>query len=200
MRGGGQAALGVVQCCARMSKNTPATWSRGALRRIRPSPAPAVHVIGCKRNLSQRCRCCKPRQNAQCFRRHGGIAAQVAVSSASPQDPEEESLYASPEELLSAGAAATPKSDVYSAGLLFFELFNPIPDPVQRRRALRGLRHRILPLELLQVGGPIWFRISLGFLRVLSFSPERSFFCMQALRNTSCPFSYSCCGEGRPYT
>ena len=34
--------------------------------------------------------------------------------------------------------------------MLFFELFNPIPDDVDRRRALRGLRHRILPLELLQ--------------------------------------------------
>ena len=75
----------------------------------------------------------------------------MVVSAASPPDPEEEGLYASPEELLSGGAAATPKSDVYSAGLLFFELFNPIADPVQRRRALRGLRHRILPLELLQV-------------------------------------------------
>ena len=77
--------------------------------------------------------------------------AQVLVSPGAAADKEEESFYASPEELLSAGAAATPRSDVYSLGVLFFELFNPVPDAVARRRALRNLRHRILPLALLQV-------------------------------------------------
>ena len=79
------------------------------------------------------------------------LRAQVLVSPGAAADEEEESFYASPEELLSAGAAATPRSDVYSLGVLFFELFNPVADAVDRRRALRNLRHRILPLSLLQV-------------------------------------------------
>jgi protein suppressor of PHYA-105 1 len=66
-------------------------------------------------------------------------------------DPAEEALYASPEELLSGGAAASPKSDVYSLGVLFFELFNPVNDDVERSRALQALRHRILPPQVLQV-------------------------------------------------
>ena len=67
---------------------------------------------------------------------------------------EEESLYASPEELLSQGVTATPKSDVYALGMLFFELFNPVHDAVDRKRTLQALRHRILPLQLLQVDHP----------------------------------------------
>jgi hypothetical protein len=56
--------------------------------------------------------------------------AQVVVSNTAPVLQEEEALYASPEELLSQGAAASPKSDVYSLGVLFFELFNPVNDEV----------------------------------------------------------------------
>lgn len=60
-------------------------------------------------------------------------------------------MYASPEELLSAGTTVSPKSDVYSLGVLFFELFNPVSDDVERDRALQALRHRILPPHVLQV-------------------------------------------------
>ena len=73
------------------------------------------------------------------------------MSSSQVADPDEEALYASPEELLSNGIRATPKSDVYSLGMLFFELFNPILDTVDRRRALEALRHRILPSHVLRV-------------------------------------------------
>ena len=41
------------------------------------------------------------------------------------------------------------KSDIYSLGVLFFELFNPCGDR-ERLRILAGLRHRILPLAVLQ--------------------------------------------------
>ena len=41
------------------------------------------------------------------------------------------------------------KSDIYSLGVLFFELFNPSADQ-ERLRILAGLRHRILPLAVLQ--------------------------------------------------
>lgn len=73
------------------------------------------------------------------------------MSSTQAPDPEEEALYASPEELLSNGTRATPKSDVYSLGMLFFELFNPSTDSVDRKRALEALRHRILPSHVLRV-------------------------------------------------
>lgn len=79
------------------------------------------------------------------------IGMQVAVSSTTVPNPEEESKYASPEELLSGGANVSPKSDVYSLGVLFFELFNPVSDDVERSRALQALRHRILPPHVLQV-------------------------------------------------
>ena len=79
------------------------------------------------------------------------LCAQVVMSSSQVADPDEEALYASPEELLSNGIRATPKSDVYSLGMLFFELFNPILDAIDRRRALEALRHRILPSHVLRV-------------------------------------------------
>ena len=41
------------------------------------------------------------------------------------------------------------KSDIYSLGVLFFELFNPCGEH-ERPRILAGLRHRILPLAVLQ--------------------------------------------------
>ena len=44
------------------------------------------------------------------------------------------------------------QSDIYSLGVLFFELLNPCSDR-DRPRILAGLRHRILPSALLQ-GGP----------------------------------------------
>ncbi|CAL5229502.1 g12838 [Coccomyxa viridis] len=77
-------------------------------------------------------------------------ASGVVMSSTQAPDPEEEALYASPEELLSNGTRATPKSDVYSLGMLFFELFNPSTDSVDRKRALEALRHRILPSHVLR--------------------------------------------------
>lgn len=76
------------------------------------------------------------------------------MSSSQAPDPEEEALYASPEELLSKGTRATLKSDVYSLGMLFFELFNPSMDSVDRKRALEALRHRILPSHVLRVSPP----------------------------------------------
>ncbi len=79
------------------------------------------------------------------------LDVQVVMSSTQAPDPEEEALYASPEELLSNGTRATPKSDVYSLGMLFFELFNPSTDSVDRKRALEALRHRILPSHVLRV-------------------------------------------------
>ena len=41
------------------------------------------------------------------------------------------------------------KSEIYSLGVLFFELLNPCGER-ERPRILAGLRHRILPLALLQ--------------------------------------------------
>lgn len=35
-------------------------------------------------------------------------------------------------------------------GVLFFELFNPVMSASERMHALSGLRHRILPIEVLQ--------------------------------------------------
>ena len=69
-----------------------------------------------------------------------------------PVEPEtllaEHSLYASCEELLL--KPPSPDSDIYSLGVLFFELFNPVMDPSERARVLGELRHRILPHRLLQ--------------------------------------------------
>ncbi|KAK9820862.1 hypothetical protein WJX81_005532 [Elliptochloris bilobata] len=76
----------------------------------------------------------------------GGAVVAAAAAAAEGED----ALYASPEELLSSRAAVTPKSDVYSLGVLFFELFNPVTDPAARAHVLGGLRHRILPNSLLQ--------------------------------------------------
>ena len=75
---------------------------------------------------------------------------QVAVSSAAVPVPED-SKYASPEELLSGGANVSPKSNVYSLGVLFFELCNSVSNDVERSRALQALRHCILPPHVLQV-------------------------------------------------
>ena len=93
--------------------------------------------------------------------------AQVVVSSSQAPDPEEEALYASPEELLSNGIRATPKSDVYSLGMLFFELFNPSMDSVDRKRALEALRHRILPSHVLEVSSPAFSDLMCVRIRLL---------------------------------
>ena len=74
----------------------------------------------------------------------GGVVFAAPVTAA----PGEDALYASPEELLNGNASAA--SDVYSLGVLFFELFNPVVEPGARARALGDLRHRILPLPMLQ--------------------------------------------------
>ena len=43
-----------------------------------------------------------------------------------------------------------PKHPVSAQGVLFFELFNPLLSPQERMHTLSGLRHRILPMNLLQ--------------------------------------------------
>lgn len=45
-------------------------------------------------------------------------------------------------------------ADVYSLGVLFFELFHPVMgDASMRARTLQDLRHGIMPVHLLQVRG-----------------------------------------------
>jgi len=47
-------------------------------------------------------------------------------------------------------AAYRGVSGMCEQGILFFELFNPVVSATERMHALSGLRHRILPLDLLQ--------------------------------------------------
>ena len=50
------------------------------------------------------------------------------------------------------GALAAMAADMFSLGILFFELFHPIFGGVaERARTIGELRHRILPMDLLQV-------------------------------------------------
>ena len=50
------------------------------------------------------------------------------------------------------GALAAMAADMFSLGILFFELFHPIPGGAAgRARTIGELRHRILPMDLLQV-------------------------------------------------
>ncbi|XP_024545319.1 protein SPA1-RELATED 4 [Selaginella moellendorffii] len=59
----------------------------------------------------------------------------------------EQTWYTSPEEL--AGGASSFASDVYSLGVLFFELFCVFSSNMEWSRAMSDLRHRILPPRLL---------------------------------------------------
>jgi hypothetical protein len=65
----------------------------------------------------------------------------------SPAEAAEATWYTSPEEMM--GHAASPMSDMYSLGVLFFELFLPPSAPQERARVMADLRHRILPPWLL---------------------------------------------------
>ena len=50
------------------------------------------------------------------------------------------------------GTPSAMAADMFSLGILFFELFHPIPGgAAERARTLGELRHRILPMDLLQV-------------------------------------------------
>lgn len=78
----------------------------------------------------------------------GGSLALSQVPLPATQLQLERSLYASPEELLT--KPPTPASDIYSLGVLFFELFTPLTDAADRARALSGLRCAIWSMSLCQ--------------------------------------------------
>lgn len=98
-------------------------------------------------------------------------AAGAVFTDSAPVPPEEISLYAAPEDVppppsdgasaaaaaggITAAAAAggtTAAADVYSLGVLFFELFHPVAgSAAERIRTLRDLRQRVMPTQLLQV-------------------------------------------------
>ncbi|KAL3695159.1 hypothetical protein R1sor_008810 [Riccia sorocarpa] len=59
----------------------------------------------------------------------------------------EQTWYASPEELL--GGTGMFASDIYSLGVMFFELFCTFATEAERIRVMSDLRHRILPPRLL---------------------------------------------------
>lgn len=60
------------------------------------------------------------------------VNGEVWVEPGTAKTAEEDALYASPEELLN--SQVSPKSDIYSMGVLFFELFHPIMDEAERAR------------------------------------------------------------------
>ncbi|KAL0036898.1 hypothetical protein WJX77_004183 [Trebouxia sp. C0004] len=73
-------------------------------------------------------------------------SAQVTTQRDLPLSVCEAELYASPEEL--ATGCSTPASDIFSLGVLFFELLNPIQDAQMRTRVLTEVRRRVLPVSL----------------------------------------------------
>jgi len=73
-------------------------------------------------------------------------SAQVTTQRDLPLSVCEAELYASPEEL--ATGCSTPASDIFSLGVLFFELLNPIQDAQIRTRVLTEVRRRVLPVSL----------------------------------------------------
>lgn len=73
-------------------------------------------------------------------------SAQVTTQRDLPLSVCEAELYASPEEL--ATGCSTPASDIFSLGVLFFELLNPIQDAHFRTRVLTEVRRRVLPVSL----------------------------------------------------
>lgn len=74
-------------------------------------------------------------------------AAAPVKRAMSPGEAAESAWYTSPEEMM--GHVASPMSDMYSLGVLFFELFLPPSAPAERARVMADLRHRILPPWLL---------------------------------------------------
>ena len=96
----------------------------------------------------------------------GGALSPCAPATADGRvPPEEEAGYAAPEQLLlgpspAANASESSSSssssvvvgapaDVYALGVLFLELFCPLPDEAGRAAVLAALRHRILPSHVL---------------------------------------------------
>ncbi len=73
-------------------------------------------------------------------------SAQVTTQRDLPLSVCEAELYASPEEL--ATGRSTPASDIFSLGVLFFQLLNPIQDAQIRTRVLTEVRRRVLPVSL----------------------------------------------------
>ncbi|DBB03651.1 TPA: hypothetical protein ACH3X3_010979 [Trebouxia sp. C0006] len=73
-------------------------------------------------------------------------SAQVTTQRDLPLSVSEAELYASPEEL--ATGRSTPASDIFSLGVLFFELLNPNQDAQIRTRVLTEVRRRVLPVSL----------------------------------------------------
>lgn len=73
-------------------------------------------------------------------------SGQVTTQRDLPPSVRETELYASPEEL--ASGCSTPASDIFSMGMLFFELLNPIQDAQARSRVLAEVRRRVLPVSL----------------------------------------------------
>ncbi|RUP21883.1 hypothetical protein BC936DRAFT_139153 [Jimgerdemannia flammicorona] len=58
--------------------------------------------------------------------------------------------YASPEQLANPPCPYNEKSDVYSLGIILFELFYPFATAMERAQALRGLRRGVLPERFVQ--------------------------------------------------
>ncbi|KAI8803884.1 kinase-like domain-containing protein, partial [Cladochytrium replicatum] len=60
--------------------------------------------------------------------------------------------YASPEQLnpKSVGGAYTTKADMYSAGIILFELFYPVETRMERAMVFKGLREGVLPDEFVK--------------------------------------------------
>ena len=72
---------------------------------------------------------------------------QVTALPGSPVPAAETDMYASPEELTT--SAIIPASDIFSLGMLFFELLNLVPEDA-RMRVLSDIRKRNLPAALCQ--------------------------------------------------
>lgn len=80
-----------------------------------------------------------------------GASGSAGVAGAASVEPRTHSSVA-------AAGGPSPAADVYSLGVLFFELFHPvIGDAAERVRTLRNLRHRVMPMQLLQVRSRLTF-------------------------------------------
>ena len=73
---------------------------------------------------------------------------QITLQRSVPAPADESELYTSPEEI-SSGSPSLP-SDIFSLGMLFFELLNPIQDQQLRGSVLRDVRQRVLPPAFLE--------------------------------------------------
>ena len=70
-------------------------------------------------------------------------SGQVTLQQSLPVPPIEAELYTSPEQAAT-GQPSLP-SEIFSLGILFFELLNPIQDQQLRESLLRDVRRRVLP-------------------------------------------------------